>query len=197
MVPGHLSFSLVVPGNLGLITGYLVWGPGYRVRVPSYPSLALVTLVWSCSTLTGHFVHPWHFVHPDIWSTWTFGLKTTRTPWHIVPRQLVYPDILSKDNSYTLTFHTPYFVMSWLKYQRVYQMSWTFRTPFPYRFLTERVYQMSWTFGTPFSYRFLTERVYQMSWTFGTPFPCSLLAPDIWYTLTFGTPRHLIHPRLG
>ena len=144
--------------------------------------------------VTGHFVHPWHFVHPDIWSTWTFGLKTTRTPWHIVPRQLVYPDILSKDNSYTLTFHTPYFVMSWLKYQRVYQMSWTFRTPFPYSFLTERVYQMSWTFGTPFSYRFLTERVYQMSWTFGTPFPCSLLAPDIWYTLTFGTPWHLVHP---
>ena len=151
-----------------------------------------------CSYMvTGHFVHPWHFVHPDIWSTWTFGLKTTRTPWHIVPRQLVYPDILSKDNSYTLTFHTPYFVMSWLKYQRVYQTSWTFRTPFPYSFVNERVYQMSWTFGTPFSYRFLTERVYQMSWTFGTPFPCSLLAPDIWYTLTFGTPRHLIHPRLG
>ena len=132
--------------------------------------------------VTGHFVHPWHFVHPDIWSTWTFGLKTTRTPWHIVPRQLVYPDILSKDNSYTLTFHTPYFVMSWLKYQRVYQMSWTF--------------------GTPFSYRFLTERVYQMSWTFGTPFPCSLLAPDIWYTLTFGTPwqvvqYHLVHPDIS
>ena len=164
--------------------------------------------------VTGHFVHPWHFVHPDIWSTWTFGLKTTRTPWHIVPRQLVYPDILSKDNSYTLTFHTPYFVMSWLKYQRVYQMSWTFRTPFPYSFVNERVYQMSWTFGTPFSYRFLTERVYHMSWTFGTPFsyrcltervyqmswtyrtpfPYSLLAPGIWYTRTFGTPRHLVHP---
>ena len=144
--------------------------------------------------VTGHFVHPWHFVHPDIWSTWTFGLKTTRTPWHIVPRQLVYPDILSKDNSYTLTFHTPYFVMSWLKYQRVYQMSWTFRTPFPFSFVNERVYQMSWTFRTPFYYRFLTERVYQMSWTFGTPFPCSLLAPDIWYTRTFGTPGHFVHP---
>ena len=144
--------------------------------------------------MTGHLVHPWHFVHPDIWSTWTFGLKTTCTPWHIVPRQLVYPDILSKDNSYTLTFHTPYFVMSWLKYQRVYQMSWTFRTPFPYSFVNERVYQMSWTFGTPFSYRFLTERVYQMSWTFGTPFLYSLLAPDIWYTRTFCTPRHLVYP---
>ena len=50
-------------------------------------------------------------------------------------------------------------------------MSWTFGTPFPYRFLTERVYQMSMTFGTPFPYRFLTERVYQMSMTSGTPFP--------------------------
>ena len=142
------------------------------------------------STATGQLVHPWHFVHPDIWSTWTFGLKTTRTPWHIVPRQLVYPDILSKDNSYTLTFHTPYFVMSWLKYQRVYQMSWTFRTPFPYSFLNERVYQMSWTFGTPFSYRFLTERVYQMS--------CHLVHPFhvVFWPLIFGTPWHLVQPNI-
>ena len=152
--------------------------------------------VWVClyCTVTGHLVHPWHFVHPDIWSTWTFGLKTTRTPWHIVPRQLVYPDILSKDNSYTLTFHTPYFVMSWLKYQRVYQMSWTFRTPFPYSFLTERVYQMSWTFGTPFLYSLLAPDIWY-TLTFGTP--GYLVHPDIWYTRTFGTPSHLIHPRLG
>ena len=40
----------MVPVNLGLITGYLVWGPGYQVRVPGYLSLTLVTLVWSLST---------------------------------------------------------------------------------------------------------------------------------------------------
>ena len=39
-VPG---FPGVVPGNLGLITGYQVGGPEYLARVPGYLSLSLVT----------------------------------------------------------------------------------------------------------------------------------------------------------
>ena len=138
--------------------------------------------------VTGHLVHPWHFVHPDIWSTWTFGLKTTRTPWHIVPRQLVYPDILSKDNSYTLTFHTPYFVMSWLKYQRVYQMSWTFRTPFPYSFLMKGCTKCHGHLVHPFLIGFLLKGCTKCHGHLVHPFYIVLLAPDIWYTRTFGTP---------
>ena len=147
-------------------------------------------------TVTGHLVHPWHFVHPDIWSTWTFGLKTTGTPWHIVSRQLVYPDILSKDNSYTLTFHTPYFVMSWLKYQRVYQMSWTFRTPFPYSFLMKGCTKCHGHLVHPFLIGFLlkgcTKRhghlVHPSPFLYSSFGPWHLVHPDIRYTQTFGTP---------
>ena len=105
---------------------------------------------------TPTFGTPQHLVHPDIWYTQTFG---TPRLWYTqtfgTPRHLVHPDNTLPCKCVT---------------ERVYQMSWTFCTSFPYRFLTERVYQMSMTFGTPFPYRFFTERVYQMSMTFGTPF---------------------------
>ena len=40
---GYLEMVGVVPGNLGLITGYQVGGPEYLARVPGYLSLSLVT----------------------------------------------------------------------------------------------------------------------------------------------------------
>ena len=61
MVPGCIG---VVPGNLGLITGYQVGGPEYLARVPGYLSLSLVTYV---DVVPGYLEMDWSLVI-QVWS---------------------------------------------------------------------------------------------------------------------------------
>ena len=53
MVPG---FPGVVPGNLGLITGYQVAGPEYLARVPGYSRLSNESTAHNESTATENII---------------------------------------------------------------------------------------------------------------------------------------------